>query len=77
MATRECPICESRAGLNMMAGEITQLIDVATDTPQLTDWTCGFCGYQESEVTQVCSLGGMKSVITPVEPPEVIPEGGE
>jgi len=59
MATKQCPQCESRGGLNLMKGEVTQLMDAATKTPKLVTWTCGYCGYTDSDETHFTDKGGM------------------
>jgi hypothetical protein len=69
MAIQECPICSSGNGLNMMKGEVTQLQDVTTNTPKIIEWTCGFCGYTDSDTIYLGSLGGAqneKSIVHPV-----------
>ena len=62
MATKVCPICESRSGLNMMKGNVTQLMRAKTETeeakPKLIDWTCGFCGHTESDEIHMGELSG-------------------
>lgn len=70
----ECPKCESRSGLNIMKGEVTQLMDAATKTPQITEWTCGYCGYKDSDTVYMGEMGGSqntKSMVGefPVEAP--------
>ena len=67
MATKVCPICESRGGLNMMKGDVTQLMDAATKTPKLISWTCGFCGHTESDEIHLAELGGCHNTKTVME----------
>lgn len=71
MATKECPKCESRNGLNMMKGEVTQLMDATTKTPQIIVWTCGFCGHTDSDTIHMGSMGGNqneKSIVGTIVP---------
>jgi len=68
MATKVCPICESRGGLNIMKGDVTQLMSAKTDTtpaiPKLIDWTCGFCGHTESDEIWLTEAGGCRNTKT-------------
>jgi hypothetical protein len=62
MQSKVCPICESRSALNIMKGEVEQLMYAKTDTepakPKVIHWTCGFCGHKEDDVIQMTELGG-------------------
>jgi len=62
MQAKVCPICESRSGLNIMKGEVTQLMYAKTDTTpaqaKIINWTCGFCGHKETDTIQMTELGG-------------------
>jgi predicted nucleic-acid-binding Zn-ribbon protein len=72
----ECPKCESRNGLNIMKGEVTQLMDAATKTPQIINWTCGFCGYTDSDTIYMGEMGGsqnVKSIVGEIPAPEPPP----
>jgi len=62
MLQKDCPKCESRAGLNIMKGEVTQLMDAATKTPMITNWTCGYCGFTDQDTTYMGSMGGCQNV---------------
>lgn len=53
-----CPVCESRAGINHMKGNVTQVYDNATETPEIIEWTCPYCGFQETETNYFQSNGG-------------------
>ncbi len=74
MATKVCPNCTGGNGLNIMKGEVTQLISVTPREPQLIEWTCGFCGYQENEEIVLADLGGGVSTVEVVLPPEPEPD---
>lgn len=64
MNAKVCPNCESRNGLNMMKGEITQEMSVKPRLPRLIEWTCGFCGYKEEDEV-ICTEGfGFKTITT-------------
>ena len=62
MQNKVCPICESRSGLNIMKGEVVQLMyaktDIAPAQDKIIDWTCGFCGHKETDTIQMTELGG-------------------
>ena len=64
MSEKVCPICESRSGLNMMKGEVTQLMSVSPRLPKLIDWTCGYCGHKEHDEIEMTDLGGYKTTTT-------------
>jgi len=59
MATKQCPQCESRGGLNLMKGEVAQLYDGPSNTPEIINWTCGFCGYTDQDESYMTEKGGM------------------
>jgi len=64
MANKVCPICESRGGLNIMKGEVTQLISVTPRLPKLIDWTCGFCGHTEHDEIHMREIAGYECITT-------------
>lgn len=72
MANKECPTCESRNGLNMMKGEVTQLMDAATKTPKIIDWTCGFCGFTDQDTIYMGEMAGNQNTKVMIQ--EVVEE---
>lgn len=57
MASKICLKCETRGGMNFMKGEVTQKYDTATQAPELTTWTCPYCGYEETETNPYVGMG--------------------
>jgi len=59
MASQICPTkCGGAAGMNYMKGEVTQEFNMSTQAPQITDWTCPYCGYKYTETVPFESTGG-------------------
>ncbi len=59
MASKLCPICESRGGLNMMKGEVTQLLRAEPRQPKLITWTCPYCGHTDSDEIHFTDINAM------------------
>lgn len=57
MATQICKMCESRGGMNFMKGEVTQEYSSETQAAQITEWTCPYCGYKETETVPFTGMG--------------------
>ena len=55
---RLCPACETRAGINTMKRNVTQEYDHATETPEIINWVCPFCGHSEVETNYYQATGG-------------------
>lgn len=59
MATKICPYkCGGAGGMNYMKGEVTQEYNNSTQAPQITQWTCPYCGYKETETIPFLATGG-------------------
>lgn len=52
MSFKLCPTCSSAncgTSTNYMTGTITQPFNPANDDPQITEFVCPYCGYEETE----------------------------
>jgi len=58
MGTTICTKCGGANGLPYMKGEVIQEYDHATHAPQITEWTCPYCGYKETEEIPFEAMGG-------------------
>jgi len=64
MASKTCPNnCGGGWGLPQMKGEVVQEFDMATHADQITDWTCPYCGYTETETISFDAMGVYNSGI--------------
>ena len=57
MATKICLMCESRGGMNFMKGDVTQEFDSETKAAEITEWSCPYCGYKETETVPYTGMG--------------------
>jgi len=59
MSTKICPSkCGGAAGMNYMRGEVVQEFNMETKAPQITDWTCPYCGFKETLTVEFAQSGG-------------------
>ena len=58
MAIKLCMKCGGAAGMAYMKGEVTQEFDMVTGDPQITTWTCPYCGNIETEEIEFAKSGG-------------------
>ena len=58
MAARLCPQCKLGGGINHMKGNITQKYNITTQVPEITEWTCPYCGHKETESVPYQAEGG-------------------
>jgi len=58
MATQICTKCGGGNTLPYMKGEVIQEFDMATEAAQITEWTCPYCGFKETETVPYESTGG-------------------
>jgi hypothetical protein len=66
MPTKQCPACHAN-GMNMMNAEVVQLANVDTNTPEKINWTCGYCGFKDSDTFYISEFGteNTKTMINP------------
>ncbi len=56
MAALLCPKCETRGSINHMKGEVTPY-NPETSDPEVTVWTCPFCGWSETQTVTYEAMG--------------------
>jgi len=70
MSYKICPVC-----IKYMTGIVTQPFDPATENPQITEFVCPYCNYEETEtIPAPPSLGtfnsGVGRLMDPILPTE-------
>jgi C4-type Zn-finger protein len=53
-----CPVCQGAAGMPYMKGVVTQKFDMTTKVPEITEWTCPYCGHKETDTIEFAQSGG-------------------
>lgn len=57
MAAKLCMVCESRGGIQHMKGTTTQKF-VTDVQPEIIEWVCPYCGFNEIETNHFQAIGG-------------------
>ena len=58
LTPKVCPNCQGAAGMPYMKGVVTQVFDMTTKVPEITEWTCPYCGHKETEEVEFAKSGG-------------------